>query len=463
MKVLLAMPPLPSDLSWTTKPEPPLGIAWVAACLERAGHEAAVIDLNLEHSKAADAFARKMSSFAPDVVGVSMTTFTKNECAAIASEARKQGAFVLAGGAHPSLFPLDVLNSGSYDAVVVGEGEVTTTELVNALAEKRPLSQVQGIAFKHGSESVANPPRPYITDLDSLPFPARHLLSMREYPEYRLSFLLEAPATTMCTSRGCPYRCAYCSSPVIWGRSWRGMGGKRVADEMQHLRDEYGIRSIKFHEDHFTLKKERVMDICAEIKKRKLDMPWQCEARVNNIDEERLNAMADAGCQVIWFGIESGTQKVLDFYRKDITLEQVRNAVTLSKKAGIKPIGSFILGAPIESEEEIKETIEFGLGLGLEDVYFNILAAFPGTDLYEYVKKNDFVGRYLCDGGLIEIEGKTPHSRVVELQRSAQQRLDKRKLGSNWKKLLRYYARQPTRLPSAALKRGLKAALQKGD
>jgi radical SAM superfamily enzyme YgiQ (UPF0313 family) len=239
------------------------------------------------------------------------------------------------------------------------------------------------------------------------------------------------------------------------------MNGKRVADEMQELRDDYGVRSIKFHEDHFTLKKERVLDICREIKERKLDVEWQCEARVNNIDAERLKAMANAGCRIIWFGIESGTQKTLDFYRKDITLEQVKNAVALAKQAGIKPIGSFIIGAPLETEEDIQKTIDFGLGLGLEDVYFNVLTAFPGTDLYDYVKKRGFAGR-LLQGGMIEIEGTTPHGRVVEMQEEAQKRLDKRKLGANWAKLAAYYARHPTRLTGSAVRKAWNALTHVG-
>ncbi|MEM0475525.1 MAG: radical SAM protein [Candidatus Norongarragalinales archaeon] len=445
---MLVVPNVPAGWDWGTLPEPPLGVAWVAAYLKDE-HEVAVIDDYLEKNSRSE-LLRKIRSFSPDAVGFSTTTFTECEAESIAADVKKAApeTQIFFGGPHASLFPQKVLECSSVDAVVIGEGEVTCAEYLSALAAGKPLEGVKGIAFKKNNEEGkvrVNEPRPYMNNLDELRFPARELLKIREYPEYKMSVSLKTPSTTMCTSRGCPYNCLYCSSPTIWGRSWRGMSGKRVTDEIEFLTEKYGVKSIKFHEDHFTFNKQRVLDICREIRERGIEIEWQCESRVNNIDAERLKAMRDAGCKIVWYGIESGTQKILDFYRKGTTLEQVKNAVRLTNEAGIEAMGSFILGAPIETREEMEETIRFGLALELKEVYFNVLLAIPGTDLYDFVVKNNFVHKYVV-GGMAEVAGTVPRDEVVRLRNAAQKQVIKRKIRRNWFSLLKYFVRHPKQL-----------------
>jgi len=447
MKVLLVVPNLPKELDWGTTPEPPLGVASVAAYLED-DHEVRILDNYLERLPPSEV-EKQIRSFSPDAVGISAMTFTFGEAQKIAARVKgiDKNINVFVGGPHASLFPAEVLKCENVDAAVRGEGEFTAKEYLDCVKSGKPLNGVAGLAFRRAGKVELNPPRPVLTDLDSLRMPARHLLKIQEYPEYKMSVLLKPPLTTMCTSRGCPYNCSYCSSPTIWGRSWRGSGGKRVVDEMQFLVEKYGVRSIKFHEDHFTLNRKRVLEICSEITSRGLDVTWQCEARVNNVDREILQAMKKAGCRIVWYGIESGTQKILDFYRKGTTLEQIKNAVSLTKEAGVSPMGSFILGAPLESREEMEETIRFGLGLGLKEVYFNALIAIPGTDLYDYVVKNNYLHKHL-EGGIIEVEGKVPREEVLMFRNKAQKKVITKKILENWPHLLGYFVTHPAALAS---------------
>ncbi|MFH0835427.1 MAG: radical SAM protein [Candidatus Micrarchaeota archaeon] len=462
MKVLLVVPNLPKKWDWGTLPEPPLGVAWVAAYLKEK-HDVAIIDNYFEKLPSA-ALMRKIRSFSPDAVGISAMTFTEPEAQRLASAVKSwdRGVNVFFGGPHASLFPEKILHGSVADAAIIGEGELTTAAYINAVEKGRALEKIPGIAFKRGRRVTVNKPARYMTDLDSLKFPARDLLKIREYPEFKLSVSLKAPVTTMCTSRGCPFNCLYCSSPTIWGRTWRGQGGKRVVDEMEFLVEKYGVKSVKFHEDHFTFDKKRVLDICREITERGLDVQWQCEARVNNIDRERLEAMKKAGCRIVWYGIESGTQRTLNFYRKGITLEQVREAVKLTNEAGMDAMGSFILGAPLETKAEMEETVKFGLGLGLKEVYFNVLHAFPGTDLYDYVLKNKRVHKYIV-GDVAEVAGDVPRAEVVALRTKAQQEVIKRKIRKNWLSLMAYFLTHPAELFSRRTMRTLEFLRNRAD
>ena len=460
--MVLVQPKIVDGMPWTSTPEPPLGLASIAAC-SRDEHDYSIYD-NFLYQKSNETAVREIMRGSPDAVGLSITSFTLANAEAMARSIKRASpqTLVFVGGPHASLFPREVLACDSFDAAVIGEGEITAPEYLKSAVsrDESELAKVNGLAFKNKKDQIfVNEPRPYIKDLDALPFPARDLLPVREYPEYKFSTALRAPVLTSCTSRGCPYNCLYCSSPSIWGRTWRALSAKRMADEAEMLQRDYGMRSIKYHEDHFTFNRQRVFDFCAEVRKRKLDFAWQCESRVNMIDEKLLSEMRDAGCEIIWFGIESGTQKILDFYRKGTNIALIKNAVAAAHKAGLKPMGSFIIGAPPETVEEMEQTIEFGLSLGLEDVYFNILVAFPGSDLYDYVKKNNFVHATL-PGGLIEVEGAVPREAVEKMRLRAQQRVLWGKLKRKWPRLLRYYATHPWMLASERARRVAKFMLR---
>jgi len=451
MKVLFIFPNVAIPL-WDTTPQPPLGLAFVASYLEDFC-EVKIIDNYLEKNKLI-VIMDEISSFNPDAIGISMTTFTFESCVELAKSIKNldEDIVVFTGGPHPSLFPEEVMAYRCFDATVYGEGELTVREYLSSLVEKRSLSHVRGICYRDSLGHLhLNPPRNYIKNLDKLKFPARHLLPIREYPEYKESHSLEAPVTTMSTSRGCPYRCIYCSSPRIWGGSWRGMSGKRIVDEIEHIKEKYSIRSIDFHEDNFTLSKKRVLDFCHEMLSRGLDITWQCESRVDNIDNELLESMKKAGCQVVWFGIESGSNETLNFYKKGTTVQHVKEAVKLTREAGIKLMGSFILGSPYESIDDMKRTVDFAFRLGLDGIWFNPLHAFPGTELHDYVTKHAYIHRVLPNN-IIQVEGNVPREEVEVLLEIARRRAERYYVKRHWKSLLRYHIRHPSKIGTKKIK-----------
>lgn len=453
MRILLIVSNIDKGSSWESAPEPPLGVAYIAAYLEE-DNQVKIIDNFLEKRQPTE-IIKNIRKFEPDVVGLSITTFTINESLALAKLIKhwNKDIKIVAGGAHPTLFPQQILESPDIDAVVIGEGELTMKEYVNILKSEGNLRKVNGLAYKKEGRLIINSPREHVKNLDKLKFPAWHLLKIKDYPEFQISTNLVSPVMNICSSRGCPYQCLYCSSPTIWGRNWRGMSGKRIVSEIQALIKKYNINSIKFHEDHFTLNRNRVIDFCKELAKKGINIEWQCEARVNNVDPEMLKKMKKAGCKIVWFGIESGSQKILDFYRKDTNLQQIRNAIKMVKAAEIRPMGSFILGAPIETEREMKKTIRFGLNLGLEEIYFNVLVAIPGTDLYKYVIKNKLIHRKI--GEVVEVSGVVSRARVIRLRSMAQKRVILHKIIKLWKRFLVYYISNPRKFLSNRLRRNI--------
>ncbi|MDI6814528.1 MAG: radical SAM protein [Dehalococcoidales bacterium] len=226
----------------------------------------------------------------------------------------------------------------------------------------------------------STPMRPLIADLDSLPFPAYHLLPLHRYKPHpphgrRLPFM------AMLTSRGCPYNCTFCSKP-IFGRKFRSQSPQRIASEVEYLEGKFKIKEIAFYDDIFTLDKKRIAELAEEFNKRGLSIPWTCETRVDLVTEELLKEMKQAGCYMIAYGIESGNQTILNSLRKKITIEQVKETVKATRDVGIQSIGYFMLGSPGETPLTIRQTIDFANYLPLDFAQFSVTIPFPGTDLY---------------------------------------------------------------------------------
>jgi len=381
VRVLLVQPPSRSAIREVLETSsPPLGLAYLASCLEEEGEEVRIMDCIVLGASHRDV-KREIESWSPDLVGVTATTPAHNDALRVLKEAKEAGAFTVAGGPHFSFIDLEALRKYRFiDFVVRGEGEETLKELVRALERGRDVSEIRGLTYRRGEVAKRNPDRPLIENLDSLPMPAYHLLPMGMY-----RFEGYRHATTM-TSRGCPFRCTFCASSKLFGKRWRGRSPGNVADELELLVYKYKVRNVEFLDDTFTLNARRAEEICDEIKRRGLDISWACSSRVDTINRRLLSKLKAAGCYIIYYGVESGSQRILNLMRKGIRIAQVVKAFKETVKAGIERLASFILGFPGETVETIKKTIRFARFLNPDYVQFTVCTPYPGTELYHELK-----------------------------------------------------------------------------
>lgn len=372
---------------------PPLGLAYIAAVLEKEGHEVKVIDTATLEMNYRD-WLREVRSWSPDVVGLSLITPTAPrgyEAARLLKEELGNDVVIIAGGPHPTYMYEEALSNG-VDVVVRGEGEYTTLELVNTIERhglsKEALGKVKGIAFKNDSgDTVVTPPRPFIRDLDKLPWPARHLLPMNKYTLFGKPIRI----AHVMASRGCPYGCMYCITSYFWGRRIRFRSAKNVAEEVEYLVNKYKAEHIAFTDDELTVNRKFVLEFIDEIKERGLDITFSCGSRVDHVNREILKKLYDNGCTAIYFGVESASQETLDRIGKRITLEQARKAFTWVKELKGFALGSFILGFPWETVDDMKKTVDFAVSLDPNYAQFTALTPYPGTPLFEFAKKNNLI------------------------------------------------------------------------
>src|SRR3972149_5629868 len=342
LKIALIAPNLSSQY-----PQPPMGLALIAAVLERDGYPVTVVDAN--------ALNLKVEAIMPlvkdaDVIGLTAMTPSINIALETARHLKKAypDKIIILGGAHATLLPEETLATApEIDIIVRGEGEDTILKLLPALERKEPLTASNGISYRKEGKIISNPANSKLIDLNSLPFLAYHLLPWQKYnppPPHGRAL----PFAVIITSRGCPYHCAYCSKP-IFGRQFRAQAPARVADEIAHYQKTMGIKEFAFYDDVFTLDKKRVHNICDEIIKRGLKLHWTCETRVNLVDKELLRHIKQAGCYSVSYGIESGSPEILKTLDKGITLEQATEAIRWTREAGLQTIGYFMVGPPGES------------------------------------------------------------------------------------------------------------------
>jgi radical SAM superfamily enzyme YgiQ (UPF0313 family) len=265
------------------------------------------------------------------------------------------------------------------------EGEQTLLELVEKLESHSSLNGVLGITYRDGDRTVRNEDRSFIQDLDSLPFPAHHLLPL-ENLKHNGKILVP-----LVSSRGCVYWCDFCSTVRMFGRGYRVRSPKRVVDEMEMLHNKYGESQFTFYDDAFTINRKNTLELCADIKARGLNVEWDCETRVDAVDKELLEKMHDAGCITVWFGVESGSEKILGKMHKKINREQVKEAFKTAQKVGLMTIASAVIGFPGETEETAWETVNFINSLNPDDIGCYIATPYPGTPMYEEVVKNGWL------------------------------------------------------------------------
>jgi anaerobic magnesium-protoporphyrin IX monomethyl ester cyclase len=367
--------------------QPPIGLAIIAAVLEQAGYPISIVDANVLRLGQEEIAARVAGA---DVVGITAMTPTINAAVATARHLKKvvPNLTIMLGGPHATLLPDEtLLNAPEIDVVVRGESEGTVVKVLQALEHKQPLSEVQGISFRNWDKVVNNPAPSDPVDLDAQPFLAYHLLPWRKYrphPPHGRAL----PFAAIITSRGCPYRCTYCSKPVF-GNKFRGQSPERVVKEIAYYRDRFGIKELAFYDDVFTLDKKRAYAIADDMLKAGLKICWTCETRVNLVDKELLAHMKRAGCYAIAYGIESASAQILNTLHKDITLEQVEEAIRTTREAGIQTIGYLMLGSPGETPETIDRTINLAKKLRLDFAQFSITMPLPGSEMYnQYLKQH---------------------------------------------------------------------------
>jgi len=321
----------------------------------------------------------RIRAFAPDVIGLtSSTTFYCNARELAAQiRVRLPGVTTILGGPHASFVPEACLDDPGIDYICVGEGEETAVEFMAALAGGMPMDTVRGLAFKRDGAIVLTPPRPFITDLDSLPLPARHLLPLDKYVPMPNDGPY-VPKTAMISSRGCPFHCIFCDHGVF-GPSYRSYGAKRTVDEMAELVTRYGIRDIAFVDSLFMVSPQRVTGICDEIIRRGVKVHWTCTIRANIATRAVLAHMKAAGCWRVRIGVESGNDAVLKFIRKQVTRDEVRRVVRDAHELGLHPKAFFMIGHPTETEKEIRDTITFAKELSLTDITVQINTPMPNA------------------------------------------------------------------------------------
>lgn len=331
----------------------------------------------------------------PDILGFSVLHSAAKEAPKIAERVKKENPnmTIVMGNYHATFNAERILKKYPYvDVIVRGEGEYTSLELAKCLEKRGNLREVKGITFRNNGKIISTPDRPLIKNIDELPFPDRDLMNARYTSTIFGVKVATKKFTTILSSRGCPFRCSFCGCRKFARGVWRPRSVENIMEELAMLRGE-GYEELLFVDDNFTLNRKRVVKLCQRIRKEGMNIRWICDSRVDTHGYDMFREMVKAGCNTIYFGIESANQRILDYYKKGITPDQTINAVRKARKAGVDVIvGSFIVGAPDETRSEIQNTLQFAQKLDIDVPSLNILGAFSGTDIWD-----DLVARGLID------------------------------------------------------------------
>lgn len=368
---------LPQSLNKRQGILPPLGISYVGAALEKAGHEVRIIDAQALVLSRQDVY-QELKEFKPYLIGV--TTKTPNLYGALEAcrVAKSADAKVVIGGPHTELFPKECLSFDFIDYAILGEGENAMIQLANALENGLSVYEIDGLCFRGDDGNIQVNKAAIVNDVDSVPWPARHLLPMSNYS----SIIGLHPTTTMITSRGCPFHCAFCVKQEA-DKKTRFRDPVDVVDEMEMLVKDYKIREIMFYDDVFTMRRQHVYGICEEILKRSLRVRWEAPTRVDCTTKEMFELMAKAGCLRVRFGVESGDIDILRLMRKRSNLELAIKAVEAARSTGLRTFAYFIVGYLGETQEQFNNTVELAKRLPLDSVMFTAATPLPGTLLHK--------------------------------------------------------------------------------
>jgi anaerobic magnesium-protoporphyrin IX monomethyl ester cyclase len=407
MNVTLVFPPCNRELNSSHLPFvernigvlPPLSLLYPAATLEEAGHRVSIVDGNAERL-GSQQLIQRVRKTKPDLLGFTLSTFTYHRSLEwIRMLKAALGVTVVAGGRHVWYYPRETIERSEVDIAVRAEADHTIVSLAEAIERNTSLQRVEGIMYKRGSRIRQTPLCQPVSNLDSLPFPSRHLLPNDKYYTFisaRRNF------TTMITVRGCPFHCIFCG---VGNSAVRMRSAEKVVAEILRAY-ELGVRELEVYDDSFTLNRKRALDICARLRKEKLDLDWAIHTRVDLVDRSMLGALSGAGCRRVNYGIESGNKHVLRTLKKGTSLSAVRQAVHATRRVGMDVFGYFVVGAPGETPETVQETMQLSLELPIDYAQFTKIVAHPYTELYDMVlqeKRHDFWQDYIVNGKEAEI------------------------------------------------------------
>lgn len=389
VKIIFINPPLSHEERYGLKTKsggwtPPLGLAYLAAVVRIRGFEVNILDAAALELSPEDV-ARKVLLENPQYVGITGATVAIHNANLVAEWVKKINPRVITiiGGAHLTALPRETMETfPAFDIAVVGEGEITIIELLEALDSGNRLSEIKGILFREAGKILQTEKRPFIKNLDTLPAPAWDLLpDLSIYYSPPVHTVKQFPAALLVLSRGCPGKCKFCDRSVF-GNVCRAHSAEYAVAIIRELHAKYDIKEFQIRDDNFLAYRMRLMEFCHLLKKENLNITWTCAGRVDMINPEILKIMKDAGCWQIWYGVESGKQEILDFIGKNITLAQIRQAIIWTKEAGISTGGFFIMGLPNENPGTIVATIKFSQELPLDEFHIAFFTPFPGSEFY---------------------------------------------------------------------------------
>lgn len=372
MKILFIQP---SGTTLRGLPGPPYSILYVAAIAEKKGHTVKILDRTIENNT-----KKVICDFQPDLVGItSLTGHMIIDALRVCEFIKHQFPEVpiIWGGIHASIFPQQTLEHPLIDFIVIGEGEITFEEFLNAYEGDKDYSKILGLGYKKGGNIFINEKRPFLKTLDDLPLTPWHLIDYKKYLKYETLFI---------TSRGCPHRCSFCYNEEYYFRTWRAMSSERVKKEFEHVQKFHPIRRYRFDDDNFTVNKKRLYQILDYIPK---NASLYMDTRIDYVDEEFCRRLAEFYDPYLFIGIESGDEEMLKHHQKDITIEQIRKNYRLLKKYKINTTASFVIGSPGETKEQIKKTMDLANELKPTRYTFCVFTPYPGSKYYkEIASKN---------------------------------------------------------------------------
>jgi len=371
---------------------PPLGLAYLSGYIEKSGFKPHIIDFNI--NKYSDISLQKLLMSRQWILtGISFMTSQFAEASRLADIIKRSLPKVplIAGGPHPSSIPERTLKEiPDIDIVVKGEGEITLIELLKTIRDKRQIDNLDGIVFRKKDLILSNPSRDLITDLDLIPFPSWKYFDISDYNVFSISNKKDSPVFALLSSRGCPNQCTFCDSHTIFKRKFRARSAENIFDEIMYLNKTYGMLEFDFVDDLITIQKKRILELCELIRTSDVPFRWMANARVNTVDREMLQAMKDAGCIRVDFGVETGDQHVRKLMRKNISDEQARNAHYIAHDVGLATGTFTMVGNLGETKHSVNMTVDLLNEFG-DDVMVSIACPYPGTELYRIAKEKGFI------------------------------------------------------------------------
>jgi anaerobic magnesium-protoporphyrin IX monomethyl ester cyclase len=405
---------------------PPLGLMHLAASVEKAGHEADIIDLEVENLQF-DELCKRITASGAQMIGLTSTSPVFHIARALARALKNHLPLpIVLGGPHITVLKREAFTD-DFDFGVVGEGEVTLPELMTEYCNGKKYSQIKGLICRDGTQVTVNAPRPFIKDLDSLPFPARHKVDPNNYV-FEVPGKGLIPVGTIELTRGCPFKCVFCSEPLLTGVGLRKRSPKSVVDEMLEIGNRFGITHFFLLDSTLTVNRRLIEGFCNEVMERKAKITFEGQTRANLVDEPLLRLMQKAGLTRLSFGVESGNPEVLRLMKKEVDPDDMRNAFRLCGKLGISTMCGLMMGNPGDTKRTIMQSAWFVRSIPeIRYAPLAIAVPYPGTELMHMAEhgmhglkllEKDYTKYTRYAGGVMEVNGMKPQD-LIKLQRRA--------------------------------------------